>query len=721
MINDYNNYQYQGIKALTNLSVVDKKSYFQTVVKGAITNHCFQLSSELTNLCIRYVKGGMIKTLSVDKLLLVSQSSLLRELLANNSTANVELILADVEEADIKNLLNVLNHGSCSCSVNQVPSLYKLMSSLGFHSLARSIQSTKVVNKGGPVENIFIAGSKSSSLSSAKSEVDSENLFIDENESGEESNSNWQTFSLIEDENVEGLHVCLICGKGEQTPYTLRAHYTACHFFEDVAALITDKKSSQCELCGHQFSLCHNWFGNLVRHRGTTHQDVNQFIQRYCIENKGEGHSFCEICKMSKADWSSNYLAEHLIEIHYKSKISAICSSLASKCNICNYESDSREKMVLHIGRDHGYAMRLYNSRKEPKLMKEKAIKYPIQKSRCASQSEDTTFHSNRQRLVNYKKCHICGTEIQIRGSHWKHPMYNHISRKHFKEELLRDFRTAEMKCRKCGLDEKDCGSEFVLHLGTRHKLVETYLDAEVYKYYEKKSPTRMEETEASGTNSDCKRYGNSFYDVPYSMQPDIDRNIRNGDSYPDNWKEVELTTRKCNVLGDGAVKSKQKQSYQSETCYKKCFVCGMQIASSGVYWLYSHIARRHFKNELLRDFRTPDSRCSVCGLKENDVSGGESNFVLHLGAKERLVETYMDSDLVKKYKGNVSVKRSPSKEIQESADISFESFDFPDEIIEQLEWKEGKVDTDKNHDFNFSEDEEKCHDVSNLSSIGLD
>ena len=107
MINDYN-YRCQGIKALTNLSVVDKKSYFENVVEGAITSHGFQSSLELNNLSIKYVNGEMVGTLSVNKLLFVSQSSLLREFLSNNSTTNVELILADVEDADIKNLLNVL-------------------------------------------------------------------------------------------------------------------------------------------------------------------------------------------------------------------------------------------------------------------------------------------------------------------------------------------------------------------------------------------------------------------------------------------------------------------------------------------------------------------------------------------------------------------------------------------------------------------------------------
>ena len=56
--------------------------------------------------------------------------------------------------------------------------------------------------------------------------------------------------------------------------------------------------------------------------------------------------------------------------------------------------------MVLHIGRDHGYAMRLYNSRKEPKLMKEKAIKYPIQK--CLSFSANLIGRSQWAGLCTY-------------------------------------------------------------------------------------------------------------------------------------------------------------------------------------------------------------------------------------------------------------------------------------------------------------------------------
>jgi len=638
-------------------------------------------------------------------------------LLANDLSTNVELILADVDDVDIKNLLNVLYCGSCSCNVEQVSSLYKLMNSLGFHSLAGSISSTRI-------ETIIVnddSGLKTSSLSKAKSKSDCfDSLFV-------EKVDDEIITSSCKDGIGQGPYFCLVCGKGEHTPYALRAHYTSCHFFDEVAALITNKESSQCELCDQRFSMCHNWFGNLVRHRGTTHQDVNQFIQRHCSENKGEGSSCCAICGVSVLNLSCNNLAEHLIEAHYKSELLAMCNPVSSKCTICEYESESIEDMVLHIGIDHGCVMRLY--KRWRKNMFKDDIEYPLQKSRSTPRDDDYLVKSNRQRLTSYKKCHICETKIQIRGSTWKYPLYTHIARKHFKEELLRDFRTREMKCSECGIEEKDCPGEFVLHLGAKHKLVETYFDDEVYKHYEKKyNPARMEESKVSDESSNWKHRSMVLIDsdlneTPDSTLSDYEMNICN-QSHFDNYNDGEGTMMNGNVIEGRAVqtvKPKQKHSSHSETNYKKCHVCDMQIASCGVYWFYSHIARKHYKHELLRDFRTQDSRCSICGIEEKEFNGGESNFVLHLGAKHRLVETYMDRELVKKYRG--SVIKSPRKETRQSFISPLETYDIPDEDIEQLQPEDLTVDTENNKELQSPEGgkEETSDGISIMTTIGLD
>ena len=74
------------------------------------------------------------------------------------------------------------------------------------------------------------------------------------------------------------------------------------------------------------------------------------------------------------------------------------------------------------------------------------------------------------------KKCYICGTVIAGTGKYWIHSLYSHFSRRHFAEELFRDFGTPDMKCPKCG-KEKEQKSGFLTHIGSYHKLVENYLD----------------------------------------------------------------------------------------------------------------------------------------------------------------------------------------------------------------------------------------------------
>ena len=80
----------------------------------------------------------------------------------------------------------------------------------------------------------------------------------------------------------------------------------------------------------------------------------------------------------------------------------------------------------------------------------------------------------------------------------------------------------------------------------------------------------------------------------------------------------------------------------------KKCHLCHIDIQGSGVFWrfpLYSHYSRMHFGEELVRDFRTLDRKCAVCGIEEESL--GKRLFVVHLGAKHRLVENFMNKRII--------------------------------------------------------------------------
>ena len=108
--------------------------------------------------------------------------------------------------------------------------------------------------------------------------------------------------------------------------------------------------------------------------------------------------------------------------------------------------------------------------------------------------------------------------------------------------------------------------------------------------------------------------------------------------------------------------------SEQAEKLTKRCPICQNDIAASGKGWrypFYSHLARRHFSSQLLRDYISPDLKCLVCGKDGQSFSGPskQGQLIAHLGGKHRLIEKYIDLDdngdlVVKKTK---KLKKTPS------------------------------------------------------------
>merc|ERR1719391_242720 len=121
-------------------------------MKSMVTSNPLKQRRTWTDLHIRCVNNEKVTSMTVQKLLLISQSPFLQELL-NMGTDNTELILADVDDLDVRNLLSVISTGSCICQVDHVSILDNLFDSLGFHSLASSLKSTRAnIVKIGSVE-----------------------------------------------------------------------------------------------------------------------------------------------------------------------------------------------------------------------------------------------------------------------------------------------------------------------------------------------------------------------------------------------------------------------------------------------------------------------------------------------------------------------------------------------------------------------------------------
>ena len=141
--------------------------------------------------------------------------------------------------------------------------------------------------------------------------------------------------------------------------------------------------------------------------------------------------------------------------------------------------------------------------------------------------------------------------------------------------------------------------------------------------------------------------------------------------------KTTELVLHETECVGKKAEKSPSKlenqrkrkrspASDQVEKLTKRCPICHHDIAAAGRGWrypFYSHLARRHFSSQLVRDYVSADLKCLVCGKDGQSFSGPskQGQLIAHLGGKHRLIEKYINLDengdlVVKK---NKKVKKS--------------------------------------------------------------
>ena len=84
------------------------------------------------------------------------------------------------------------------------------------------------------------------------------------------------------------------------------------------------------------------------------------------------------------------------------------------------------------------------------------------------------------------KACPVCNVDIPYHGQGWKYPLFSHIARKHFSDQIIRDYCQGPkpVSCHLCGKKEDSFAwaskrGQFIAHLGARHRLIEKYLDLE--------------------------------------------------------------------------------------------------------------------------------------------------------------------------------------------------------------------------------------------------
>jgi len=122
----------------------------------------------------------------------------------------------------------------------------------------------------------------------------------------------------------------------------------------------------------------------------------------------------------------------------------------------------------------------------------------------------------------------------------------------------------------------------------------------------------------------------------------------------------------------------------------KLCPICKHNIAGTGANWripLYSHIARKHFPDELIKNYAMGEEAnlsCRLCGKSEKDLSGSRGQFLYHLGAKHRLVEMFIS---LKEIEAEAAVA------VKDDVNESISKDNFADENDGEVSFKDTEVD----------------------------
>jgi len=283
------------------------------------------------------------------------------------------------------------------------------------------------------------------------------------------------------------------------------------------------------------------------------------------------------------------------------------------------------------------------------------------------------------------KACPVCNRQIAGSGSGWKYPLYAHLSRKHFSEQLSKDY-LINGKCKICGKEENSfSGSnkkvQLILHLGTKHKLIENYVDVKDFEegdvetlpklvdteieddgdhdhdHDQEYSPPRKTVRVAEGiTKGKVDQIKDEIHNERDESHPEK-RNVRSR-SLPKRFQltedmghrgnqtkaknEADFTESDCSPV----IRKKQR-SRRSDTGVP-CPHCGKVVAHMAV--LYSHFLSKHFRPDCetgIRQILTrTGGRCSLCPGKKFVWTGElDWKILLHFSRTHKICDGLHFSD----------------------------------------------------------------------------
>ena len=414
-------------------------------------------------------------------------------------------------------------------------------------------------------------------------------------------------------------HFCQMCGEKSRNLYKLRDHYTSKHFFNEVKALVIDRNSHSCQICGKVLE-GGSMIYHMIRHIGATHEKVLPFVEREC----GTTILSCEQCQIcnEKIDSDVSFLGQHLAEEHFKTNITNLLLPNQSECHICDAKVKSIDDLVLHVANTHGQAMKLY---RECLGVKAPIAIFRNPRDECFADRNLTTCTQKPKKIC--KICHICGSVIAGAGRGWRFPLFAHFSRRHFAEELVRDFRTEDKKCSLCGKEEESY-SGFLIHVGAKHRQVERYLDLNHLQEYET----------SNGSPPSLVKTRKRKQTKPRRLQLEVTGLARKLMDEADHESSLEMSLMKAKTP-----QLKRRKNNIAKTkpgANISCPYCEKKVVMRTV--LRSHLLSRHFKKDceegIKQIFEKTGGVCPECpGFKWSKPL--DWKLFIHFSRKHKIAE----------------------------------------------------------------------------------
>ena len=297
-----------------------------------------------------------------------------------------------------------------------------------------------------------------------------------------------------EKENDLSVYSCFGCEYSSPLRKRMYSHYARKHLKDKILAQFPGEDS--CSECGTMFI---NESAKL-EHLTSKHNAVDLFLKMSHIipkrRNNPPSPHKCYICDFETIKRHNIY--KHYSFKHYKNKFKQ-AYNLDLPCHICGLSQSTRYKMIQHLGATHDLV--------EQFLPKQ----YHIPQSKS---------HHKKGLPFNPLQCSKCEFVAKTASM-----LYQHYALKHFKNSIIKKFGILE-NCSICDLKFSSKWHQ-VIHLGTKHRIVENYLKKKYHLplYYKgkKDNNSKMHQPETSIKSADEKKVYNLIDSTPSDEGPTLE------------------------------------------------------------------------------------------------------------------------------------------------------------------------------------------------------